>query len=190
MKVSAADYRAIQQAAQAAKLAQARAGHRLLSDADVAHVMGILVASLDRLKRSDDPAKAWEDLALAVNLAETFSQMRLVGGAEADAWIEKAKNSLAALVERHNTRNTWAMKAEEIDALDALLTVHRVQLENVTYREYEKAFYRTQARMRQALKTGKGKGVRIVDLHQNAKNASNARNESGKGRVTEMETAA
>ena len=190
MKLSAADYRVIQQVQRAAKHAQARVGHRPLSAEDVERLIGILVGSLDRLKRSDEPAKAWEDLAWAVNLAETISAMRIVGGAEADAWIAKANNALAALVERKNTRNTWAMRAEEIDALDAMLTVHRVQLENVTYREYEKAFYRTQARMKQALKTGHGKGVVVVELHRHAKSASNARNESGNGRVTEMETAA
>lgn len=126
--------------------------------------IAILRTALDALKlgRGPQPLCAyWRHLADAGNVAETLARMGLGGGAEAQRVITQAQAALAAVWERQQTRGSWTLRAEEMEALHWLLQLHATQLQATSYREFEAAMAATERRVRQA-RVGNGPPGTVV----------------------------
>ncbi len=105
----------------------------------------------------------WCSLADAANMAETLAGMGLGSGPEANRVINDAQRVLHDVHQRHATRGTWTLHADEIDALHWLVRLHgTAQLPACSYGEFCDAFERTQNRMRQALAGNAAAGTLVV----------------------------
>lgn len=105
----------------------------------------------------------WRNLADIANLAETLSAMNICSGPEADQVIANAQRTLHDVANRHRERSTWTLYADEIDALQWLVTLHIKQLEVVSYGEFAKAFERTSNRIAAARAGNASPDTIVVD---------------------------
>jgi|JI102314A2RNA_FD_contig_51_2292602_length_1629_multi_3_in_0_out_0_3 hypothetical protein len=146
-------------------------GARRLSDADVAGHYALIVRAKDEFARGVDCQRHWLSLADTANVAETFASMGLGRGEDADTVIQRAQQALHDVHQRHATRNTWTLYADEIDALHWLVQLHHVQLGACSYSEFARAFDLTEQRMAQAL-AGNAPAGAIVCIGQIAQQPS------------------
>ena len=132
---------------------------RKLSDADVQRQHALVKTALAEFCRGQNCEAHWLSLADTANLAETLAAMRLGYGPEADRVINDAQRALHDVHQRHATRGTWTLYADEIDALHWLVALHcTVQLAACSYGEFSDAYDRTQNRLRLALAGSLGFG--------------------------------
>lgn len=107
---------------------------------------------------------SWRSIADSSNMAETLAKMRIGGGKQALQIIGDAQRALAKARDNAKARGSWAMRAEDRDelreAVDWLLSLHQIQMQEVSVREYAEAFRKTQARM--ATFRRQGLGTRVV----------------------------
>lgn len=106
-------------------------GARKLSQSDVDGQHQLLTNAAAEFARGVQCAAHWLSLADCANVAETFAAMGLGSGDEADTVIQRAQQALHDVHQRHETRGTWTLYADEIDALHWLVQLHRVQLQRV-----------------------------------------------------------
>ena len=124
---------------------------RALSAADVAIQDTIVRNALDCFRKGDDCAFYWRSLADTANMAHTLARMRLGGGPDAERIIGEAMQALAAVRMRSETRGTWTLYAEELVALEWLVTLYcTIQVPAATYGEFNKALHDTNRRLNQA----------------------------------------
>lgn len=136
---------------------------RKLDQADVQRQHAIMRTALAEFCRGQHCQTHWLSLADTANMAETMAAMRLGYGPEADRVIGDAQRALHDVHERHATRGTWTLYADEIDALHWLVALHcTVQLAACSYGEFEDAFHRTQNRLRQALAGNAPAGALVI----------------------------
>lgn len=147
-------------------MALARASVQLLSQKDVDMQCSITRQALDEFRSGLHCVQHWRSLADTANLAETLAEMGLGGGQEAEAAINEAQQALAAVHQRHAARGSWTLYAAEVQALQWLVQLHRVQLANTSYGEFEAAFNRTRNRIQQALAGNAAVGTIVAgDIH-------------------------
>ena len=131
----------------------------------------LITRAKDEFSRGIDCQRHWLSLADTANVAETFASMGLGRGDDADMVIQRAQQALHDVHERHATRNTWTLYADEIDALTWLVQLHRVQLAACSYSEFAHALDATEQRMRQA-RAGNAPAGAIVIVGQIAQQPS------------------
>jgi len=146
-------------------------GARKLSAEDVDGHLLLITRAKDEFSRGVDCQRHWLSLADTANVAETFASMGLGRGDDADTVIQRAQQALHDVHERHATRNTWTLYADEIDALAWLVQLHRVQLAACSYSEFAHALDVTEQRMRQA-RAGNAPAGAIVIVGQIAQQPS------------------
>ncbi len=126
-----------------------------LRPADVSRQIAIVGVAIDRLLAAGaDADAAWRDLADTANVAETLADMRIGGGLQARLAIQHAQEALAYCAQERAERGTWALRAgDRIEIrmrLELLRDLHRTQLSECSYGEFERAFNLTVERLRQA----------------------------------------
>lgn len=135
---------------------------RRLDDADVVRQLDIVRTALREFCCGLHCRTHWASLADTANIAETLSTMGLGRGDDADRLIEDAQQALHDAWQRHQQRGTWTLYADEIAALQYLVSLHAIQLEACSYGEFEDAYRRTAQRMAQALAGNVGAGTVVV----------------------------
>lgn len=148
--------------ANAVQIAMGRA--RRLTDADVAGQRLVVQTALAQFCQGIDCDRNWCNLADTANMAETLAAMGLGGGDDADRVIRDAQTALHDVHQRHSTRGSWTLYADEIDALHWLVRLHcTAQLPACSYGELATAMDRTQNRLRQALAGNAPRGALVID---------------------------
>lgn len=125
-------------------------GARRLSDHDVQQQVTLMERAASEFARGQHCPVHWLSLADTANMAETLAGMGLGAGPDADRVIEDAQRALAAVHQRHATRGSWTLYADEIEAVHWLVRLHTTQLQACSYSEFEQAFRRTAERLAQA----------------------------------------
>lgn len=110
-----------------------------LPPASVSAAIAGVREAFHRLKVSDDPDQAWRVLADACNVAEQLAALGICSDELSVDVIETAQHALAAVLERQTATGSWAMRATEIQAIDAAIERHQIQLGFCSHREYEAA---------------------------------------------------
>ena len=141
----------------------AASGARKLSDTDVQQQVTLMRRALDEFIVGQHCEQHWRSLADTANMAETLAGMGLGSGDDAERVIDQAQRALHDAHKRHAQRGSWTLWADEIDALRWLLSLHAVQLEACSYREFERAYRSTAQRMAQALAGNAAPGVMVID---------------------------
>ena len=142
------------------EIASSRA--RKLSREDIDQQMGLVRQAVAEFVRGEHCALHWLSLADTANMAETLAAARLGSGAEVDQVITNAQQVLHDVHQRHASAGSWALYADEIDALLWLAPLHHAQLEACSYGEFEAAYRRTANRMAQALRGNAAVGTIVV----------------------------
>jgi hypothetical protein len=122
----------------------------LLKPGDVVNQGRIMRNSLEQLMAGREGHFHWACLADASNVAEQLAAIGIGSGPEAEAAIHAAQKVLADVYQRHDERGTWAMRADEIEALRLLIDLHQTQMSLCTLGEFERAFRATVERVSQA----------------------------------------
>jgi hypothetical protein len=133
-----------------------------ISAADIKSQMKIGTHWLESLKRGEECWTAWQSMVDFANIAETLAEMGIGCGEAEREVIVASQKALTELHERHTERGTWAMRGSEILALEAMLEVHRQQLESTTYGWFDEAFNKTRERIYQARMGNAGKGHKVL----------------------------
>lgn len=123
---------------------------RKLPPEDVARQGQIVQQAVDEFCKGEHCAAHWRSLADTANMAETLASMGLGAGADADRVINAAQQTLHDVHQRHATRGTWTLYADEIDSLHWLAQLHHVQMAACSYGEFAEAFTTTANRLQQA----------------------------------------
>ena len=125
-------------------------GVQLLSARDVAGQIHIARTALAELGRGRDTAHHWRSLADTANMAESLCAIGIGSGAQAQRVIHQAQRALADIHQRTQQRATRALYAREVDALQWLISLHQLQLQQCSYSEFDAAFVATRNRIAQA----------------------------------------
>jgi hypothetical protein len=142
----------------------ATAGVALLSTADVANQGRIMRHALTQLMAGHEGAFHWACLADASNVAEQLAAIGIGRGPEGAKAIRDAQRVLSAVYQRHDERGTWAMRADEIEALRLVIDLHQTQLSLCTHGEFERAFRATVERISQAKKGNAPAGAIVIGM--------------------------
>ena len=146
----------------AVQIAMGRA--KRLTAADVAGQTQLVQNALAQFCQGVACDLHWRSLADTANMAETLAAMGLGGGDDADRVVRDAQAALHDVHQRHSSRGTWTLYADEIDALHWLVRLHcTAQLPACSYGELATAMDRTQNRLRQALAGNAPRGALVVD---------------------------
>ena len=130
---------------------------------DAAGQAALLRTALAEFQRGRDAGVHWRSLADAANMAETLAAMRICSGADADRIIQRAQQVLHDVALRHRERGTWALKHDELDALQWLLSLHTTQLAECDYSEFCRAMDRTRVRVAQARAGNAAPGALVIE---------------------------
>lgn len=144
-------------------IAVAIEGAARLPAADRIALQGIVQHALDSFRRGADCAAQWCVLADALNIAESLARLGIASDADSMERINAAQRALATAHQRHSTRGTWALRGAELQALDAGLWTHRIQLDYCSLREFERARHDTAERMRQARAGNAPAGAVVIE---------------------------
>ncbi len=123
-----------------------------LDPAQVSTAIRAVDEAFMRFKRAERPAFQFDVMADALNIAESLSKIGICSDAESMEAILRAQRTLATLAGRHQERGTWAMRAEEVLALEDGLLRHTIQLRYASRGEYERAILMTKAKLSAALR--------------------------------------
>ena len=143
-------------------LHRAMVGVQLLSTKDVAGQVHIARTALAELGRGHDTATHWRSLADTANMAESLAAIGIGSGGDAQRVIHQAQRALADIHQRTRQRGTLALYAHEVDALQWLISLHRVQLTACSYSEFDTAFNATRQRIAQARAGNAPRGAIVV----------------------------
>jgi hypothetical protein len=148
--------------ANAVQIALARV--KPLSAADVASQAAVIQHALAQFCQGIGCDAHWCSLADAANMAETLASMGLGSGDDATRVIELAQRALADVHQRHTTRGSWTLYADEIDALHWLVRLHcTAQLPACSYGELSDAMAITRNRLQQALAGNAPRSALVID---------------------------
>jgi hypothetical protein len=135
-----------------------------LSAADVAGQAALIQHALAQFCQGANCDMHWRSLADAANMAETLAGMGLGSGDDATRVIELAQRALADVHQRHTTRGSWTLYADEIDALHWLVRLHcTAQLPARSYGELSDAMAATRNRLQQALAGNAPRSALVID---------------------------
>lgn len=134
-----------------------------LAPQDAAGQRQLLTTALDELRRGQHCATHWRSLADCANVAESLAALGIGAGAQATQAIDRAQRTLHDVAQRHRERGTWAMRHDEVDALEWLIRLHAVQLGACDYSEYCRALDNTHRRISQARAGNAPAGAVIVE---------------------------
>jgi hypothetical protein len=135
---------------------------RKLAAQDVARQNAIVRQAVAEFCCGQHCAQHWRSLADTANISETLAHMGLGAGADALRVINAAQQALHDVHQRHATRGTWTLYADEIDALQWLAQLHLVQLSACSYGEFSDAFHTTANRLQQARAGNAAHGAIVV----------------------------
>lgn len=121
-----------------------------LSRADVQGQADLLRTALAEFQRGAHAPTHWRSLADAANMAETLAGMHIGSGDEARRVIQRAQQVLHDVAMRQRERGTWALRHDELDALQWLVSLHAAQLAACDYSEFCRAMDSTHNRISQA----------------------------------------
>lgn len=135
---------------------------RKLAAEDVARQDGIVRQAVAEFCKGEHCAAHWRSLADTANMSETLAAMGLGAGPDAERVINAAQQTLHDVHQRHATRGTWTLYADEIDSLQWLAQLHLVQLAACSYGEFSDAFHTTANRLEQARAGNAAHGAIVV----------------------------
>jgi len=135
---------------------------RKLPAEDVARQDGIVRLAVAEFCKGEHCAAHWRSLADTANMSETMAAMGLGAGPDAERVINAAQQTLHDVHQRHASRGTWTLYADEIDSLQWLAQLHHVQLSACSYGEFAEAFNRTANRLQQARAGNAAHGAIVV----------------------------
>lgn len=125
-------------------------GVQLLGTRDVAMQITLARNALAELGRGHDAGLHWRSLADTANMAESLAALRIGSGADADRIIRSAQRALADIHARLQAGRGRALHHHEVEALQWLISPHRMQLAECSYSEFDRAFRATRERISQA----------------------------------------
>lgn len=137
-------------------------GARKLSAADVDGHVALIERAYHEYIIGNHCAAHWCSLADTCGMARTLAGMGLGSGDEADSIIDRANAALKDSHDRHATRGSWTLYADEIEALHWLIRLHTTQLRACSYSEFARAFDLTAERARQALAGNAAPGAMVT----------------------------
>lgn len=115
------------------------------------------------LQRAASPSlAAWRDLSDAINILESLKEMGLV--ADDGDEITRAKDAMGEAGARHQETGTLRLSGPGIQTLRALLDDYSEVVRGVTERDFIRACYRTEARIRQILRGNVRAGDRVIAI--------------------------
>lgn len=138
-------------------------GAHKLPPQDVARQMALARQALAEFTRAQHCPAHWRSLADVANLAESLALLGIGGGADAQRVIRQAQAALHGVATRHADGRSWTLYADELAALQWLLTLHHMQLGECTYTEFDRAFTATRNRIAQARAGNAPAGAVIVE---------------------------
>jgi len=101
------------------------------------------------LQQGTNPAAAWSTLADSFNVAEVLCEMNIAN--DHAKTIDAAQEVLAELHRRHAEKNTWTMRAAEMQALEQAVVIHGIQLRFASQGEVANAIATVKRRLAAAL---------------------------------------
>lgn len=138
-------------------LATARAS--LLLPTQKAQLAGPVRNALGHLRRCVDPWAAWCSLADAMNVAEQLALRNIASDRLPE--LHAAQQVLHDVYHRQASRGTWAMRAQELAALDFAVALHLIQLDHCTQGELADSIQAVQRRVAQALAGNAPRDARV-----------------------------
>jgi hypothetical protein len=124
----------------------------------VAGVEGALLA----FRRGEDCLNHWRCLVDALNVAEVLAELNICSLPENIDAIRHGLGTLALLHDQHTLIGSWTMRAPDVAAVDAALTIHAIQLQHCSLTEYERAISTVRRRAQQALAGNAAPGTRVL----------------------------
>lgn len=137
---------------------------RKIHEDDVKALKEAMTESFDAFRRGEDCENHWRATADVLNIAEALSDIGICSDGGSRERIAAGHSALSVVAMRYQSRDTWALKADEMEALKEALWLHGAQLEHASLGEYEKAVKRVANRTRAALAGSIGKGVQVVNV--------------------------
>lgn len=144
-------------------IAVAIEGAALLPERDRMALQAIVQHAQADFSRGTDCTRHWLTMADALNISESLARLGIASDADSVERIMAAQAVLAAAHQRHAQRGTWALRGAELQALDAGLWTHRIQLEHCSLREFERARADTVERIRQARAGNAPRGAVVIE---------------------------
>lgn len=138
-------------------------GVQRLDPADRAALQRIVGNAFDEFRRGTRCPEHWACLADSLNVAEALSQAGICSDAASVQRITAARQVLADVRMRHHERNTWTLRAAELQALDDGLLMVRIQIDLCSVREYVDAVGLVKRRVAAALAGNAPAGTLLVD---------------------------
>jgi len=147
--------------ANAHQLAMAKV-HKLRQQ-DLADQFTVLDTALRSFAAGHRCAHHWRSLADAANVCETLAALGICAGTQAQEVIHCAQRVLHDVLQRQRTRGTWTLYPLELDTLYWLLALHKRQLAECDYSEFNRALDLTQARIAQARAGNAPAGAIVIE---------------------------
>lgn len=122
----------------------------------------IMEQALDGLKRCNDSSFHWRSSADALNMAEALCDGGICSDDESRDLIKAGQCALSSMIERRNRTASWAMKADEIAAINNAFARHHIQLDYCSMSEYGKAWHRAANKIKAALSGNAPRGVQVL----------------------------
>lgn len=121
----------------------------LLSPGQRQELGGPVQRAFERARQGTGGWPAWCELADGLNVAEQLALRGICSDRMPE--IMAGQRALQSLHHRHEERNTWTLRAEEITALQTGVDFHLIQLAHCTQGELRDAIFAVQRRVSQAL---------------------------------------
>lgn len=147
--------------ANAHQLAMAKV-HKLRQQ-DLADQCAVLDTALRSFSAGQRCAHHWRSLADAANVCASLAALGICAGSQATEIIECAQRVLHDVLQRHRARGSWTLYPLELDTLYWLLALHKRQLAECDYSEFNRALDLTQARVAQARAGNAPAGAIVVE---------------------------
>lgn len=124
---------------------------RLLPQDEINEAMAPLLASFQALREGVATEHQWAALAGAVELALSIERKRVGAITGIQGHLQAAETALAEIAKRARAGDDWRAlppHLQEIEFLDTFVTLHQVQLEQMTEGEFHLAFEHAVAHVR------------------------------------------
>lgn len=115
--------------------------------------------ALAHLRTCQQPWAAWCSLADAMNVAEQLAHRGIASDRLPE--FHAAQQALHDVYHRQQQRNTWALRAAELQALDAAVQLHGIQLRFCSQGELADSIQAVQRNVAQALAGNAPKDARV-----------------------------
>lgn len=135
-----------------------------LSAEDQRNLWQIVEASRAAFLRQDEPRDQWKNMADVFNVAERLAALGICSDEASRGAIESAQDVLSRVWLEVGQGGSWTLRPTEVQALDAGLQIHRLQLRFCSLGEYERATAQVRERVEQYRNGNAPKGAHMLGV--------------------------